>query len=64
MKRVITTAEQRRINQLLDLRKQRQEKKVITKSDARDRLVQYEMDNKVAKNGMTYKQLEDLNRLA
>lgn len=63
MKKMVTTAaDQKRINELLDLRKQRLSKKKTTKSQDIETLVQYEIDNTVARNGMTYKQLQELNQ--
>jgi len=60
MKRTITKAEQQRINELLDARRKKQVK-VISNRDGRDRLVDYDRDNKIARNGMTYLEIEQFN---
>jgi hypothetical protein len=60
MKRSITKADQQRINELLDLRRKKQVK-VISNKEGAERLVQYQVDNTIAKNGMTYLEIEQLN---
>jgi hypothetical protein len=60
MKRSITKADQQRINELLDLRRKKQVK-VISNKEGAERLVQYQVDNTLAKNGMTYLEIEQLN---
>lgn len=60
MKRTITKAEQQRINELLDARRTRQVKTII-QVDGKERLAEYHYDNKIARNGMTYLEIEQFN---
>jgi hypothetical protein len=60
MKRQITKSEQQRINELLDARRKKQVK-IITQVDGKERLAQYDLDNKIARNGMTYLEIEQFN---
>lgn len=60
MKKTITKEEQKRINELLDARRRKQVKTII-KVDGKERLADYQWENKIARNGMTYLEIEQFN---
>lgn len=64
MKRQITKAEQDYINSLLKKRKEKQMTKVFSKSQDIERMLNFNCENKIARNGMTYLQIQELNHLS
>lgn len=63
MKKTITKEQQAYINSLLKKRRERQIEKVFSKEQDKERMSQYDHDNKIGSrcDGMTYLEIEQLN---
>lgn len=65
MKKTITKLEQKRVNELLKARRERELKKVLSISMERERLTMKDEEDYIRKDGMThleYQQLSNLDR--
>lgn len=61
MRSTITKSQQEYINQLLEKRKKKDTLSMLTISQQRERITEQSWENKVARNGMTYLEIEQFN---
>lgn len=61
MRSTITKSQQEYINQLLEKRKKKDTLSMLTISQQRERITEQSWESKVARNGMTYLEIEQFN---